>query len=281
MCTLLSDSRAAIALGFLAIAILGCSKVLPIPGAAPTSESSTGLSLHEAVTSARYEDIQALIAGGANVDGRRDGLTPLHLAIQMGRADVAKLLIECGADVNARDSDGRTPLHYAALQGQTSTAEALLAHGADVNAVDYHGLTVLQAAGGGDSGVKKAGIEPGMLVCIDPENPGALTICTLAYDRTVVGIISGAGNLAPGMHLSASNDTLGRGHPVALSGRVYCWADATAAPIRPGDFLTTSNTPGHAMKVTDYARAQGAIVGKAMSPLEEGKGLVLVFVSLQ
>jgi hypothetical protein len=45
--------------------------------------------------------------------------------------------------------------------------------------------------------------------------------------------------------------------------------------------LTTSSTPGHAMKVTDHARAQGAILGKAMSSLAEGKGMVLVLVSLQ
>ena len=35
------------------------------------------------------------------------------------------------------------------------------------------------------------------------------------------------------------------------------------------------------MKVTDHAKAQGAILGKAMSSLKEGKGLVLVLVSLQ
>ena len=45
-------------------------------------------------------------------------------------------------------------------------------------------------------------------------------------------------------------------HPVALTGRVYCWADASSNPVKPGDLLTTSDTPGHAMKVTDYAKAQ-------------------------
>jgi hypothetical protein len=64
--------------------------------------------------------------------------------------------------------------------------------------------------------------------------------------------------------------------PVALTGRVYCWADASNAPIEAGDLLTTSDIPGHAMKVTDYAKAQGAILGKAMSSLESGRGLVLV-----
>jgi hypothetical protein len=69
--------------------------------------------------------------------------------------------------------------------------------------------------------------------------------------------------------------------PVALSGRVYCWADASRAPIAPGDLLTTSDVPGHAMKATDYDRAQGAIVGKAMTSLAEGRGLVLVLVRPQ
>jgi hypothetical protein len=69
--------------------------------------------------------------------------------------------------------------------------------------------------------------------------------------------------------------------PIALSGRVWVYADATRNPIAPGDLLTTSSTPGHAMKATSYRRAQGAIIGKAMSVLKSGRGLVLVLVTLQ
>jgi hypothetical protein len=68
---------------------------------------------------------------------------------------------------------------------------------------------------------------------------------------------------------------------VALAGRVYALADASTAAIKPGDLLTTSAVPGHVMKVTDYQRAQGAVIGKAMSSLETGEGLLLVLVSLQ
>jgi hypothetical protein len=69
---------------------------------------------------------------------------------------------------------------------------------------------------------------------------------------------------------------------VALTGRVYCLCDASSGGIEPGDLLTTSDTPGHAMKVTDHARAQGAIIGKAMTRLAQGEtGRVLVLVSLQ
>jgi hypothetical protein len=58
-------------------------------------------------------------------------------------------------------------------------------------------------------------------------------------------------------------------------------AEARYGAIKPGDLLTTSDTPGYAMKATDRARAQGAIISKAMSELKEGTGLVLVLVNLQ
>ena len=71
------------------------------------------------------------------------------------------------------------------------------------------------------------------------------------------------------------------GKNVALSGRVYVQADSGNGSIRPGDLLTTSLTPGYAMKVTDHRKAQGAILGKAMTGLDHGKGMVLVLVTLQ
>jgi hypothetical protein len=58
-------------------------------------------------------------------------------------------------------------------------------------------------------------------------------------------------------------------------------ATASNGPIEPGDLLTTSDVPGCAMRATDHVRAQGAILGKAMSALKEGKGSVLTLVSLQ
>ena len=52
--------------------------------------------------------------------------------------------------------------------------------------------------------------------------------------------------------------------------------------VEPGDLLTTSETPGYAMKVLEHIRAQGAILGKAMERLEQGgKGQILVLVTLQ
>ncbi len=51
--------------------------------------------------------------------------------------------------------------------------------------------------------------------------------------------------------------------------------------IRPGDLLTTSSIPGAAMRSTDALRANGAVLGKAMTRLEGESGLVLVLVNLQ
>ncbi|MBI3950695.1 MAG: hypothetical protein HY314_09605, partial [Acidobacteria bacterium] len=149
-------------------------------------------------------------------------------------------------------------------------------------------MNVLQIQGGADLSehfdVRSEHIptvEPGLVVSIDLENPGKLIVSSHAYDRRVAGIVSGAGGVKPGMLMGQAGSIADGGHPVALTGRVYCWADASSGPIEPGDLLTTSDTPGHAMKVADHAQAQGAIIGKAMTSLKEGKGLVLVLVTLQ
>jgi hypothetical protein len=123
-------------------------------------------------------------------------------------------------------------------------------------------------------------VKPGMVVAIDPDNPGQLCLARGAYNRRVAGVVSGAGDVPTGTimgNLPGSEDA----PPIALSGRVWVFGDATRQPIVPGDLLTTAARPGHAMKVTDYDRAQGAVIGKAMTGLEEGTGLVLVLVNLQ
>ncbi len=124
-------------------------------------------------------------------------------------------------------------------------------------------------------------IEKGMVVSIDENNPGHLKICETAFDSKVAGIVSGANDIKPGLVMSQKGTIADGEHLIALSGRVYCMTDATENPVEIGDMLTTSNFPGYAMKVTDYEEAQGAIIGKAMTSLKSGKGLVLVLVSLQ
>jgi len=146
---------------------------------------------------------------------------------------------------------------------------------------------VIQITGGSDfSEMFDVGgdlvIEPGMVVVIDPDNPGRLIPSMHAYDCKVAGVVSGAGGVGTGMVMGHDGTIADGEHPVALSGRVYCLVDATHDAIQPGDMLTTSDTPGHAMKALDRDRAGGAVIGKAMTSLPRGEvGLVLVLVNLQ
>jgi Collagen triple helix repeat (20 copies) len=123
---------------------------------------------------------------------------------------------------------------------------------------------------------------PGLVVAIDPENPGKLKLSTSAYDRTVAGVISGAGGVHSGLVMGQSDSLADGAQAVALTGRVYVRAVAGSQSIEPGDLLTSSDMPGHAMEVLDIARASGAILGKAMTALPAGQtGEVLLLVSLQ
>jgi hypothetical protein len=127
-------------------------------------------------------------------------------------------------------------------------------------------------------------IPKGALVIVDDDpvqnGTGRLKLSHQAYDKRVVGVVSGAGGINPGLTLTQEGVMAG-GQNVALSGRVYALAIAANGPIKPGDLLTTSDVPGHAMKATDRELWPGAVIGKAMSSLEKGEGLVLVLVNLQ
>ena len=128
--------------------------------------------------------------------------------------------------------------------------------------------------------MKEETLEKGSVVVIDQEHPGQLKRSVQAYDKRVAGIVSGANGINSGISLHQEGALEG-GQNVALSGRVYVLADAGNGEIEPGDLLTTSDIPGYAMKVTDPAKAQGAVLGKAMSGLSKGHGTVLVLVTLQ
>jgi len=156
-----------------------------------------------------------------------------------------------------------TPLD---VQGTTRTGVLEITGGSD--------LSERFDIGGGD-------VVPGHVVCIDPGAPGRLVVSQRAYDRTVAGVVSGAGGVNPGMLMGQGGTAADGRWPVALTGRVWVWCDASRTAIEPGDLLTASDVRGHAMKAVDGNAARGAVLGKAMTPLPEGRGLVLVLVALQ
>jgi hypothetical protein len=121
-------------------------------------------------------------------------------------------------------------------------------------------------------------VQPGTVMVID--NDGALRPSEQAYDKRVAGVISGAGNYRPGITLDRQIERANR-LPLALTGKVYCKVDAEHSPIEIGDLLTSSSTIGHAMKAEDRDKAFGAVIGKALHELDDGRGLIPILVALQ
>ncbi len=123
-------------------------------------------------------------------------------------------------------------------------------------------------------------LPPGTVVTLNPTQSNLVEASSKAYDTRVAGVISAQ----PGITLGerGENKVL-----VATTGRVRIKVDATCAPINIGDLLVTSDTPGMAMKskpITIGRRkihSPGTLIGKALEPLEKGRGEILVLLSLQ
>jgi hypothetical protein len=120
----------------------------------------------------------------------------------------------------------------------------------------------------------------GDLPVIDPTTNRCLALSQQPYSTLVAGIYS----TKPGMLGStrkvdevAAKDEV----PLAVVGIVPCKVTTENGPIRVGDLLVTSSTPGHAMKGTDRSKLVGAVVGKALEPLPQGTGVIQVLVTLQ
>jgi hypothetical protein len=121
-------------------------------------------------------------------------------------------------------------------------------------------------------------VEPGTVMVLDAE--GGLQSSQQAYDKRVAGVISGAGDFKPAIILDRQESQDDR-MPLALVGKTYCKVDAQYASIEIGDLLTTSPTPGHAMKASDPLKAFGAVIGKALRPLQLGQGMIPMLIALQ
>ncbi len=179
-------------------------------------------------------------------------------------------------DLVVTDNQGNTRIH---LDGQTGQINSTGADCAEEFLVS-------------DTGV----VDPGTVLVIN--DSGSLSPCEKAYDKKVAGIVSGANNYSPGIVLDkkegeVGDDKMGRRRrrmPLSLSGKTFAKVDAISSAgrnsningaIEIGDLLTTSNTIGHAMKVSDYSRAPGSVIGKALGSLKSGTGIIPVLVSLQ
>lgn len=140
--------------------------------------------------------------------------------------------------------------------------------------------TTLQNADLAENYISSQLLEPGEIIMPEGgENSMAVVKTVKPYQSQTIGIIS----TKPGITLNSQAKTDDRYpyvYPVALSGRVPVKVNGERGPIRSGDFITSSSTPGTGMKAT----GRGVIVGKALENFEGlsagDTGVITVFVSL-
>jgi len=202
--------------------------------------------------------------GGVNSTGSFNGK---ELILNNGASSRIRLVSSGGEDHFIRNSNG--VLELLTANGAIMTLDGATGNASFNNEVSSAVLEIRGAGNDVAEGFKIHGngveVEKGMVVSISPDKPGEMELSSAPYQRTVAGIISGAGDRRVGLQLGNAEEVKrGELTPVALTGQVWCKVDTSLAGIAPGDMLTTSAVPGHAMKVLDYANAQGAIIGKAL-----------------
>ena len=123
-------------------------------------------------------------------------------------------------------------------------------------------------------------LEPGTVVVIDPAKDDQVLPASQSYDTRVAGVVSAQ----PGVILGEPGTDKVK---VAHGGRVKVKADARFGSIQIGDLLVSSETLGYAMRSAPVEvngislHRPGTIVGKALEPLREGQGEILVLLTLQ
>jgi hypothetical protein len=121
---------------------------------------------------------------------------------------------------------------------------------------------------------------PGDLMVVDPSSDRQFKQVSEPYSTLVAGIYATKPGILATPH-TMDDPRLATEIPLAMVGIVPCKVTAENGPIHRGDLLVSSSTPGHAMKGTDRNRMLGAVVGKALGPLDKGTGVIEVLVTLQ
>jgi len=121
--------------------------------------------------------------------------------------------------------------------------------------------------------------EPGDVLAVDDSAKRQLKLSSEPYSTLVAGVYSTKPGVLATNHRLEQRDP--NEIPLAIVGIVPCKASAENGAIRAGDLLVASSTPGFAMKGTDRSRMLGAVIGKALEPLNDGKGTIQVLLTLQ
>jgi len=187
--------------------------------------------------------------------------TPGDLSLIEEEVSGSRIYIKPGGNVGIGTT---TPTETLSVNGNVTVTGDVLLSGADC-AEEFEAIETEPT-------------DPGTVVVID--EGGFLRESRYPYDKKVAGVVSGAGEYRHALLLDKRPTEEGR-IPVALVGKVYCKVDAQYSPIDVGDLLTTSATPGHAMKAAEPLKAFGSVIGKALRSLEAGRGLIPILIALQ
>lgn len=209
-----------------------------------------------------------MFMGGQGVDGdivMRAGDGQDRIRLDAGAANIW---------LGGNGADGDLVL-FASSGDNTTTAEATIHLNGEAGDIILRNADCAE-----DFAIENApSVEPGTVLVIG--SGSQLRVCSEAYDKRVAGVVAGAGTYRPGIILGRKEDERSKSLPVALMGRVYCKVDSRDSAIEVGDLLTTSPTPGHAMKAADPMQAFGAVIGKALEPISRRVGMIPILVALQ
>lgn len=151
--TIKSNKSALIAAAFVALIALAACETRQANASGEKEGSSTkevkapSMDIHSATVIGDLEAIQQHIQAGTDLDAREPALgsSALISAAVFGKTDIARALIEAGADVNLQNNEGSTALHSAAFLGRLEIVEMLLENGADKELLNIYGSTALQS----------------------------------------------------------------------------------------------------------------------------------------
>jgi hypothetical protein len=207
---------------------------------------------------------------GDGVDGSSAAGFGVVAESSSGVSNAALLVINASAPAQCCDlflgESGTGRLRVARIGGD--------GHGYFDGGVDTSGADYAESMRSDDP----AKLRPGDVLVLDPRHGNAVLKSTTASSPLVAGVYSTKPSItAIGTH--HITDARKGEVPVALLGVVPTRVTTQNGPIRVGDLLTTSSSPGYAMKASHAVI--GTILGKALAPLKAGKGVIQVLVTLR
>ena len=206
--------------------------------------------LHRAIETGQTERAKAFIRAGVNVNPRTPGSSYLIDALAHGDLQVARMLIEAGADVNARRGASTTPLMAALFDGRAEVAQMLIARGADVKVQNDANQTTLIAEAFGGAGLTEALIAAGVDInAKDKEGRTALFYAAAFGRKAMIEVLLSAG--ADVKATDAEGDTPlmaagAKGTAEVVDMLIAAGADVNAVQKEGGSALTAASLAGKA-----------------------------------